>query len=228
MPQRQRRKRKPAWAEIIGALVFLALLGAAWRYTPLSDYITTERVGGWAKAVGGTWWAPIAVVLAYVPASFVMFPRPLLTLFTVIAFGPRLGFVYSMLGITVAAWATYYAGRAMPKPTVKRLAGDKLDQMGTKLRKHGFLAVVAWRTTPVTPFTLDGIMAGALRIKLWDYTAGTIVAMLPGVLATTIFGHQIKRWIENPDEISYWILGAIVVVFGLITWGVSRWFAKQG
>ena len=27
--------------------------------------------------------------------------------------------------LTVAAWATYYAGRAMPKETVKRLAGDK-------------------------------------------------------------------------------------------------------
>ena len=225
--QKQQQKRRPAWAAILGALVFLVLLGAAWRYTPLSDIVTAKKVSHWAREVRGTPWAPVAVALIYTPASFLMFPRPLLTLFTVIAFGPRLGFVYSMLGVTVAAWATYYVGRALPEKTVRRLAGDKLDQMSSKLREHGFLAVVAWRTTPVTPFTLDGIMAGALRIGMWDYTAGTIVAMLPGVLATTVFGHQIKRWIENPDEINWWILGAIIVAFGLVTWGIGRWFKRQ-
>ena len=49
--------------------------------------------------------------------------RPLLTLITVVAFGPWLGFAYSMLGIMIAALATYYTGRALPRDTVKRIAG---------------------------------------------------------------------------------------------------------
>jgi phospholipase D1/2 len=74
-------------------------LAAAWRYTPLSELVTPERIIAWAKAVRGTWWAPIAVVLIYTPSAFVLFPRPLLTLLTVIAFGPWLGFIYGMAGI---------------------------------------------------------------------------------------------------------------------------------
>ena len=44
-----------------------------------------------------------------------MFPRPLITLFAVIAFGPWLGFVYSMTGILLAALVTYYVGVKLPR-----------------------------------------------------------------------------------------------------------------
>jgi uncharacterized membrane protein YdjX (TVP38/TMEM64 family) len=83
------------------------------RYTPLSELITPERIIGWARAIREMRWAPIIVIAAYTPAAFLMFPRPLLTLLTVIAFGPWHGFAYGMTGIIAAALATYYAGRAL-------------------------------------------------------------------------------------------------------------------
>ena len=104
-----RASRKPAWGKLIGIALACAALAAAWRFTPLAELVTPERIIAWAKAVRGTWWAPVAVVLIYTPAAFVLFPRPLLTLLTVIAFGPWLGFVYGMAGILLSALATYYA-----------------------------------------------------------------------------------------------------------------------
>ena len=92
----------PAWGKL--ALIALAVAGltAVWRFTPLHDYLTPERVFDWAQTFGNQWWAPIAVMAAYTPACFTMFPRPLITLFAVIAFGPLLGFAYAMSGILVA------------------------------------------------------------------------------------------------------------------------------
>jgi phospholipase D1/2 len=204
-----------------------AALAAAWRFTPLSEFITAERVVGWARAVREVKWAPLVVIALYTPAAFLMFPRPVLTLLTVIAFGPWLGFAYGMTGILVAALATYYAGRILSRETVKRLAGDKLDQMSSKLRSHGLAAVTAVRIVPAAPFALEGIMAGAVRIKLWHYTLGTFLGMLPGVLATSVFGGQLAAALEDPSQINWWIVAGVVLAFVVFTYFVRRWFSER-
>jgi phospholipase D1/2 len=223
----KRKGRRPAWGRILIAAAVFAALAAAWRFTPLSELITAERVIAWARALRGVSWAPIAVMLAYTPAAFVMFPRPLLTLFTVIAFGPWLGFAYGMTGILLSALATYYAGRVLRPDTVKRLAGDKLDDVTKALRRHGRLAMLAVRIVPAAPFAVEGIIAGALRIKVWDYALGTFLGMLPGVLATTVFGDQIATALEDPSRINWWLVGAVIIALLAMTWFVRRWFARQ-
>lgn len=219
--------RRPAWGKILTAAAVFAALAAAWRFTPLSEFITAERVIAWARELRGVSWAPIAVMLAYTPAAFVMFPRPLLTLFTVIAFGPWLGFAYGMTGILLSALATYYAGRVLRPDTVKRLAGDKLDDVTKALRRHGLLAMLAVRIVPAAPFAVEGIIAGAVRIKVWDYALGTFLGMLPGVLATTVFGDQIATALEDPSRINWWLVGAVMAALVAMTWYVRRWFASQ-
>ena len=206
-----------------------AALAAAWRFTPLAELVTAERIVGWARAVRGVPWAPLVVIALYTPAAFLMFPRPLLTLLTVIAFGPWLGFAYGMAGILAAALATYYAGRLMPRHAVKRLAGEKLDDMSKKLRAaDGLLAVTAIRLVPLAPFAVEGIVAGAVRIRLWPYALGTFLGMLPGVLATSVFGRQITAALEDPSTVNWLIVGAVLLALGVLTYLVRRWFASKG
>lgn len=224
----RRPPRRPAWGKLALIALALAALAAAWQWTPLSEYLTPERVSSWAGTVRGVPWSPVAVMLVYVPAAFVMFPRPVLTLFGVIAFGPWLGFVYGMAGILLSAVATYYAGRALSAATVRRVAGDKLDDVNRALRRHGLLAVFAIRIVPVAPFFVESIVAGAARVRLWHYTLGTFGGMLPGVLATTVFGDQIATALEDTSKINYGLIAAIVLVFVAMTWYVKRWFEKIG
>lgn len=221
------RRRGPAWGKIVAFAVVLAALAAAWRYTPLSDYLTYERINGWARAVGEAPWSPLALIAAYTPAAFLMFPRPLVTLFGVIAFGPWLGFTYGMTGIILAALATYYAGRGVSPQTVKRLAGDKIEHVTGVLRKHGLMAVFAIRIVPAAPFVVEGMIAGAARIKVWQYALGTFLGMLPGVLTTTVFGDQIASAFEDASKINYWMIGGAVAAFAVMTWFVRRWFKRQ-
>jgi uncharacterized membrane protein YdjX (TVP38/TMEM64 family) len=210
-----RKRRGPAWGKILAAALVVAALAAAWRYTPLSEAITGERIIAWARVVRGLKWAPILVMLAYTPAAFV------------IAFGPWLGFAYGMAGIVGAALATYYAGRALRPETVKRLAGERLAGAAKALRRHGLLAVFAIRIVPAAPFAVEGIVAGAVRIKVSDYALGTVFGMVPGVLATTVFGDQIATALEDPSKINYWLVGAVSIAFIALTYFVHRWFARQ-
>jgi uncharacterized membrane protein YdjX (TVP38/TMEM64 family) len=217
----------PAWGKI--ALIALAVcaLTLAWRYTPLAGIVTGERVIEWARSVGHLWWAPILVIAAYSPAAFIMFPRPLITLVAVIAFGPWLGFAVSITGIVLAALATYYAGRVLPRRTVRHLAGAKLDEMRHVLRRRGLVAIFAVRIIPVAPFAIEGMIAGAARIKVWHYVVGTILGMAPGTLTTTVFGDQFATALEDPSRINYWLVAGVAVFFVVLIYIVRRWFAKE-
>lgn len=223
----EHRHAGPAWGKIFAIALVVGALAAAWRYTPLSELVTAERVIDWAESVGQVPWAALVVMAAYTPACFIMFPRPLITLFAVIAFGPLSGLAYSLLGITVAALATYFVGCALPRHTVRKLAGSKVNEMTEVLRRRGLLAVFAVRIVPVAPFAIEGMVAGAIRIKLWHFALGTVLGMLPGTLTTTVFGDQIKTALEDPERINYWLVAGVVLFFVLVIWIVRRWFIKQ-
>jgi uncharacterized membrane protein YdjX (TVP38/TMEM64 family) len=132
-----------------------------------------------------------------------------------------------MAGIIGSALVTYYVGRLLPEKTLQRLAGDKLDDVIRALRRRGLMAMLAVRIIPVAPFAVEGFIAGAVPIKLWDYTLGTFLGMLPGVLATSVFGGQLTAALEDPSTINWWIVGGVIVAMVALTWYVKRWFASQ-
>ena len=217
----------PAWPKLALIALAVASLAAMWRYTPLRDLLTPERVFDWAQAFGDYWWAPLAVLAAYTPACFAMFPRSLITLFAVIAFDPVLGFVYAMSGILIAALATYYMGSFLPGNTVRHLGGSKMEGVIDILRKRGLAAVFAVRIVPIAPFAIEGMVAGRIPIKLWHFMLGTFLGMLPGTLATTVFGDQIQTALEDPSRIKWGLVVGVIALFFVVALVVKRWFAAQ-
>jgi phosphatidylserine/phosphatidylglycerophosphate/cardiolipin synthase-like enzyme/uncharacterized membrane protein YdjX (TVP38/TMEM64 family) len=219
-------KGRPAWGRLVLLAALIGALAALWRFTPLAELVGADQVMRWAKEFGATAWAPIVVMLAYTPACFVMFPRPLITLASVIAFGPMLGFVYAMSGIVGAAVVTYIAGRRMRRDTVRRLAGPKIERMVDVLRGHGLLAMSLLRLVPIAPFFVVGMVAGAVRLKLWHLAVGTAIGMLPGTLAATLFGDQLENALAG-GHINWWLVGGCVALLGTGAYLVKRWFAKM-
>ena len=182
---------------------------------------------GWAKDFGSRWWAPPLLMLLYTPACLIMFPRPLITLAAVMAFGPWLGFGYALLGVCASAVVTYYIGRRMKRDTVRRLAGPKLDRMIEVLKKYGLLAMTLLRLVPLAPFAVESIVAGAIHMRLWHVVAGTAIGLLPGTLATTIFGEAIETALTGAGPVNWWL---VVIAVGLLAGGivaVKRWFMRM-
>jgi len=205
------------------AVAAIACLAGLWKYTPLSELLEPQRITAWAKDAGDAWWSPLLVIAAYTPASVLMFPRPVITLFAVVAFGPWLGFAYAMTGIELAAWTSYVAGQRFSRNTVRRVSGPRMNRVINVLRNRGLLAVTALRSVPLAPFAVEGIVAGALRIKLWHFMLGTALGILPGTLAATIFGGQLEAALENPHSINYWLIGGAIALLAGATWFVRRW-----
>jgi phospholipase D1/2 len=213
----------PSWGKLAGITAGLLALTALWQFTPLAEYLDGNRITGWAREAGKAWWVPIVTVLAFTPASYVMFPRPLITLFAVIAYGPIWGFIIAMSGIQIAAWTSYVAGKRLDPNTVRRMAGAKLDKILQVLRRRGLLAMTALRLVPLAPFAVEGIVAGAIRMRMWEFLLGTAIGILPGTLTSTVFGDQLSTWLDDPGRINYWAIALVLLLLGGASWFVRRW-----
>jgi uncharacterized membrane protein YdjX (TVP38/TMEM64 family) len=222
-----KRSSRPTWQKIVPALVVMLGLFLAWRYTPLADVITASNVVKWARTVGSIPWAPFAIVAAYSVAAFTMFPRPLITLLCVIAYGPWLGASLAITGIVASAIAVYFAGRALPDSTLRELGGEKLEKTGRMLRKHGVSAALAVSIVPVAPFPMVGMTAGAAKVRLWHFLTGVCLGMLPGTIATAVFTDQVLAALDDEGEVNLWLVAGVVAVLIALILYVRRWFAKM-
>jgi phospholipase D1/2 len=218
---------KPAWTKLALIAFVIVAFTVLWRWTPLAHTVSAERVLDLAHDFGSRWWAPLVVMAAYTPACLVMFPRPLITLAAVIAFGPWLGFLYSLMGIVASSVVTYYIGRRMRRDTVRRLAGPKLDRMIEVLKKYGLIAMTLLRLVPIAPFAVESIVAGAIHMRLWHVMVGTAIGLLPGTLATTIFGDAIETALTGSGDVNWWLVGGAVALLAGGILAVKRWFTKM-
>ena len=218
--------RNPLVRVAIACVVVTALLFAAWRWTPLADYVTVERVLAWAEGFERYWWAPFALAFAFTPASVVMFPRPLLTLAAVVAFGPWEGFAVAMGGVLVNALILYCVGRFAAKEKIEKWGGPRLARVGKLLRKEGLLAVATVGLVPVAPFVIEGLAFGALRLKLRHVLPGVAIAMLPGMLGAVLLGDQLAAALSQDRSVNRAIIAGTVVAMAVIMLLTRRWWGK--
>ncbi len=216
---------------VVPVAVLLAALAAGliafWhsgRAEPLTGALRTIELARW---VADDPWLPLLIVLAYTPAAVTLFPRPLITLFSIVALGPRLGFACSFTGMMGAAAVTFFAGRRLDRSLVRRLAGRRLGRVSRFLYDRGTLAIAAVRLAPSAPFAVVNVVAGAMGVRAGRFLAGTALGLLPGTLVATLFGDQLTRWLRNPSSINLGVCAAAIAALVTSAWAVRHWLAMS-
>jgi phosphatidylserine/phosphatidylglycerophosphate/cardiolipin synthase-like enzyme/uncharacterized membrane protein YdjX (TVP38/TMEM64 family) len=208
--------------KIAAILLVLLALAAAWRWTPLSEWINSENLAAWARAIRGNSISFLGVLGAYVVGGLIMVPITLLVGVTAMVFSPTWGALYALCGCLLNALATYLIGSRLGKQTIRKLAGQRLNRLSRQMAKQGILTVAIIRNIPVAPFTIVNMIAGASHIRLKDYLIGTAIGMLPGILVITVFADRLLHTIQNPDWINALIAAvlATVIIFG--SWWIKK------
>jgi phospholipase D1/2 len=193
--------RKPVvarfWALTLGLLT-LAALAAAWRWTPLSEWLALGNLARAVDRIEASPVTPLIVLGAYVLAGVLVVPLVILVILTALAFGPLVGAIYAMGGALLSAAVTYAIGRRLGRDTVRRLAGWRLNRITRRLGTKGILAIVAVRLLPMAPFSIVNAVAGSSRIGLREFLIGTAIGLLPGIVLTVLFVDRLAAAILEP------------------------------
>jgi phospholipase D1/2 len=200
------------WLRITLVVAPIAILGAAWRYTPLSDLMNPQAFSASMQAGGA--WGPLLALGLFMVLGLIAFPVNVLIVATAAAFGIWPGLLYAAVGALVSAFATYLIGRRMGPGLLRKIIGPRINKVSRSIAKNGILAVTLVRLMPVAPFTLVNLVAGAIRIPLLDYMVGTALGLAPGLVLMTALGDRLLRIMTDPSLND--VIGFVVV---LIAWG---------
>ena len=213
----------------MGAVVLLAVVGlaAAWRWSPLAEWLEVPRLLSYMEEFEQSSYAPFVTIAGYLLGGLVVAPITVLITVTVLAFGPLYGFVYSFIGMTLSAVLTFFIGRLLGRQAIERWS-KRVHRLSRRLGEKGILAVVTVRVLPVAPFSIVNLIAGATHIRAKDFLIGTVIGELPGLIALSVFVDQITSTVKHPGPGSYALLaGSAVVIVGGV-WLLRRWLSKHG
>ncbi len=213
------RRRMGLW---ITALVMLLALAAAWRWTPLHEWINTVKLGRAMAGLKHNPLAPLLVIAGFAAGGLIAMPVTLMIVATAATFGPAEGFAYSLAGVVASAALTYGIGRLLGRSRIRHLAGPRVNRLSRRLGRRGVLAMAFIRVMPVAPFTVVNLVASASHIRFFDYLLGTVVGMAPGILAIALFVDSLEQSIEQPGAMSFIFLAVALLVIALGTVGLRR------
>jgi len=219
-------ERGPAIAVLALAAALLALT-VAWHWTPIGEFISRDRVQGLLSSIAGSAWAPLWVMAIYVAGGAIAFPVVLLIVATAATFGPWFGFLYALIGVLASALAMYFVGAALGRNALNSMIGTRGDRIRREIDERGIIAVAAIRVVPVAPFTVINLIAGACSIALFDYVVGTVIGMLPGLIAISALGHQITAIFTDFSAQNLGLLALFVAGWIAVAWSAQalagRW-----
>jgi uncharacterized membrane protein YdjX (TVP38/TMEM64 family) len=180
------------------SLMALGAMAAAWRWTPLREFVSLAALVRIAQSLQESPIAPLAVLAAYVVAGLLVIPITVMIIATGIVFGPIVGAIYALCGAILSAAVTYTLGKRIGRNSVRRLAGSRLNRITRRLARKGVMAIAAVRLLPIAPFTVVNAVAGASQIRMRDFLIGTAIGLTPGIILTVVFVDRVAAAVTDP------------------------------
>jgi phosphatidylserine/phosphatidylglycerophosphate/cardiolipin synthase-like enzyme/uncharacterized membrane protein YdjX (TVP38/TMEM64 family) len=198
------KAQRSASSRAVSVAVALAVVAGVLLWAHLGDpdaASIVERLDAVRDRPGG-----VPVMLGvFVVASLMLVPVNVLIVASVTLLGPWLGAGVSLAGSVASASLGWLLGKVLWRDTVRRLAGDRLNEVSRRLSKHGLVAMIAVRIVPIAPFTVVSLVAGSSRVSLRNFALGTFVGVLPGVALLSFASDRVVAAMRSPDA------GAILV-----------------
>ncbi len=210
-----RMSRKAIWWTL-GVAAFLAL-AAAWRLTPLAEWLEPTRLAAQIDALDASAWAPLVVLGAYVVSGLLFIPLTLLIVATAIAFDLLPSVALAMAGSLLSGLASYAVGRGVGAEAVARVTHPRVREVARWVGARGTLAVALVRVLPIAPFAVVNLVAGATRVRVLPFVVGSFIGLVPGILAVNVFEASLEAIVADPNPlaVAVAVLVVVLVLLGL-------------
>lgn len=177
------------YRHVLPLVLLLAALVAAWGSGLNASAVWSGLARHQAElhqwVAGHSWAAPAAYVAIYIAAVALSIPASaVLTAAGGLLFGMLGGGCLAAIAATIGSTALFLAARSALAEALARRGGRTTQALRDRLRRDGFLYLLAIRLVPLFPFWLVNLAAALGGMRLSHYLLATLVGMLP---ATFIF-----------------------------------------
>ena len=180
----------------------------------------------WMTAAHGVWSLPVAV-LAFAVLAFVGIPQIVLIAGAVVAFGPVTGMAYSWIGTLVSSLIGFALGRYFGARVLKDFAGQRVNRFVDLIGRNGFFASMIVRLVPSAPFIVVNMAAGVTRMRLWAFTLGTGIGIVPKIVLTAFAGNAAIQAMNGGGGKHVLTLAVIAAIWIAAGWGARLWLKAR-
>ena len=207
----------------VGLVVLLLGLAAVWRWTPMQDLLSPDRINSYLMSIGSLEGRAVVAIGGFIIASLAMVPVTLLAVISGVVFEGWQALVYVMAGALGASAVGFLGGRLLGREIVERWSGSGVEQLSKRLAERGTVAVAILRLVPIAPFAIFNLVAGSSHLGVRQFMVGSFFGLLPGLGAITLFSSSLWAALKSPSLGNLLIAGAV----GLALFGVAllakRW-----
>lgn len=215
-------------------LLRFALLGvvvvagfAAFRFTPLAQYLDREVIAGLLEQLRHAWWAPFALIGLYIVVSPLGAPATPLIFAGGAVFGVVWGGFYNFIGCFLGAAVSFLLARTLGRGLIVQLAGqERIESVERLLAKHGFWNLVRIRFIPV-PFPVVNFGAAMAGVRLSTFLTSSALGLLPAILIYTYFTAALVETATGPSKEHLRNLVLAIVLFLALSMLPTLWKSTQ-
>lgn len=205
----------------LGAAGPVAIVLSFWP--PLGGFVLLAfltALGPWLRSQGVTGiWTYFLVAGLLMGISFV--PTYSAAILAGWAFGFKVGWPLAMITITVASVIAYVIGRWIARDRVVEVIQERprwraihQSLLGGN-RWETLLVVTLLRIPPASPFALANFVLAAARVRITEYTVGTLLGIAPRTAVATFAAAQLQE-LRFKDVSQRWMIIAGIVATILV------------
>ncbi|MEA5011012.1 MAG: VTT domain-containing protein [Angelakisella sp.] len=206
---------------------FLPLLAVAyvlWRYgaqlrgIQVQDILNYKPQSYLLAAVG-------LIGMYGVKSVTIVFPLIVLYVASGILFDPLAAVLLNIAGLWVAVSIPYGLGRYYGAEYVERLVCryKKAEQLHRLQGRGGFFISYITRVINLLPGDVVSMLLGALNVGYWRYTVGSLLGLVPTMLAATFIGVSIT----DPTSVEFMASCAMTIIISVVSVVLYRRHVKH-
>lgn len=207
----------------LGVILLLAAIFTAIWFSPMRELLTRENIRAAVDQIRSVWWAPIAYIVLYAIGCTVALPASIFVIAAGFIWGWLLGGAYAMVGGTIGAVISYFAGRFIGEGLLQRFG--RVGEFVAKQVDHaGFRSLIVLRNIPGIPFAVLNYGAGVAGVRFRDYFFATIIGIAPSKFVFTYCADALFNGSMSEGDAfrRLLVVGALVVAMALLPTMVKR------
>lgn len=152
-----------------------------------------QAIQAWVAGLG--WLGPVSIIGLMIAQTLVsVVPMALVTLVSVLAFGPVFGGILGWVGAVIAAMVGYGLARLLGPVVVDRFVSEDIRRkVETQVERYGPWAIIALRLSFLVPTDSVNFVAGLVRMHPLKFLLATAVGALPVTVVIAWLGADFSR-----------------------------------